>query len=56
LARLLGQVMLEVDLDFAFDFSAVALWLVSVVIIATLASLLPARSAARLSVRASLAY
>jgi putative ABC transport system permease protein len=56
LARLLGQTMMELDLDYRFNLPAVAIWLVAVLIIATLASLGPARHATRLSVRHSLAY
>lgn len=51
-----GQVMFETDLSFQYDVWAVCVWLVVVVVISTLASLLPARSATRVSVRQSLAY
>lgn len=56
LARLLGQTMLDIDLDFAYDWRAVAIWLGVVIIIAAYAALSPARSAARISVREALAY
>jgi putative ABC transport system permease protein len=56
LARRMGQAMLETDLDFAFAWWAVAAWLATVVVIAALATLVPARQAARTRVRESLAY
>jgi putative ABC transport system permease protein len=56
LARALGQTMLEVNLDYAFNYPAVAVWLLAVALISALASILPAYSATRISVRQSLAY
>jgi putative ABC transport system permease protein len=56
LARQLGQTMIEVDLDYAFNWPAVLIWLVAVTIIALLSSILPARKATRVSVRESLAF
>jgi putative ABC transport system permease protein len=56
LSRRMGQAMLETDLDVAFAWWAVAAWLVVVVVIAGLATVLPARQATRGSVRDSLAY
>jgi len=56
LARQLGQIMIEVELDFAFNWPAVWAWLVLVLMIALFASILPARRAAGFSVRESLAY
>lgn len=56
LARLLGQTMLEIDLDYAFNGTAVFIWLAAIVLISVLASILPARDATRISVRESLAY
>jgi putative ABC transport system permease protein len=55
-ARQLGQTMLDIDLDYSYSFQAVLIWLVIVLVIAALASILPARSAIRISVRQSLAY
>lgn len=55
-AQLLGQTMLEVDLDYAFNSQAVAAWLVVSLVLSILFSILPARSATRVSVRESLAY
>ena len=56
LARQLGQTMLDVDLDYAFSIPAVFLWLAVILIISISASWLPARQAARMSVRESLQY
>jgi putative ABC transport system permease protein len=56
MAKTLGQVMFSTNLDYAYNYSAVLVWLVVVAIISILASVLPARSATRISVRASLAY
>jgi putative ABC transport system permease protein len=56
LASALGQAMFSATLDYQYNFSAVGVWLAIIVVIATLASVLPARSATRISVRQSLAY
>ncbi len=56
LARLMGQVMLNIDLDFSYNWLAVAVWLALVVAIAACAAVWPARGAARISVREALAY
>ncbi|MEZ4594158.1 MAG: FtsX-like permease family protein [Chloroflexota bacterium] len=56
LARLLGQTMLEIDLDYAFNGTAVFIWLISIILISVLAAIWPARQATRISVRESLAY
>ena len=56
LARALGQTMIEVDLDYAFNFPSVLVWLAAVLAISILASMLPARDATSVSVRESLAY
>jgi putative ABC transport system permease protein len=56
LARQLGRTMLEVDLDFAYHYPAVAVWLALVLIISVTASIAPAGRATRISVRESLAY
>lgn len=56
LARLLGQTMIDVDLDYAFNLPAVLIWLVTVLVIAAAFSIGPARNATRISVRQSLAY
>ncbi len=56
MAQVLGQVMFSASLDYSYDYAAVLIWLIVVVIISTLASILPARNATRISVRTSLAY
>jgi putative ABC transport system permease protein len=56
LARQLGRTMLEIDLDFSFAYYSVAVWLAAILIISILASVIPARSATRISVRESLSY
>ncbi len=56
LSGALGRVMLETELDFAFDYTAVLIWLVAILFISVSASIMPARNATRISVRESLAY
>jgi ABC-type lipoprotein release transport system permease subunit len=48
--------MFNANLDFQYNFSAVLIWLLIILVISTLASILPARSATQISVRESLAY
>ena len=56
LANALGQAMFDANLDYQYNFSAVLVWLVIILVISTLASILPARNATQISVRESLAY
>ena len=56
LANALGQTMFEANLDYQYNNQAVIIWLVIILIISTLASILPARNATRISVRDSLSY
>jgi putative ABC transport system permease protein len=56
LASLLGQTMLRVDLDYSFNYAAVAVWLGMILVVSILASIWPAMRATRLSVRESLAF
>ncbi|UCC87702.1 MAG: ABC transporter permease [Anaerolineales bacterium] len=56
LANALGQTMFDANLDYRYNLQAVFIWLIVTLIISTLASLLPARGATRISVRDSLAY
>jgi putative ABC transport system permease protein len=56
LARLMGQVMLDIDLDFSYNWLAVAVWLGVVIGIALCASMFPAQNATKISVRQALAY
>ena len=51
-----GNAFVDAPLSFGFSFAAIALWLVIVLLLATLASFLPARTASRLTVREVLAY
>lgn len=56
IASVLGKTIFKVSLDFAYDYTAVMVWLVAVISIAFLASIIPAHAAGRISVRESLAY
>jgi putative ABC transport system permease protein len=56
LANALGHAMFGANLDYQYNAGAVLVWLVIILVISTLASILPARSAAQVSVRESLAY
>lgn len=56
LANALGQAMFGANLDYRYSFTAVIVWLVVILVISTLASILPARNATQISVRESLAY
>jgi len=56
MAKTLGLVMFSTSLDYQYNYTAVFIWLIVILIISTLASVLPARNATRISVRASLAY
>lgn len=56
LADALGKTMFGATLDYQYNWSAVTIWLGTVVAISILASILPARNATRISVRDSLAY
>jgi putative ABC transport system permease protein len=53
---LTGTYLLSTPLQYAFSTSGALLWLVVVILLATLASYLPARAASRLTVREVLAY
>jgi putative ABC transport system permease protein len=55
-ANLMGQTILQIDLDFQFSTGGVLFWLIAILAIAFLASLIPAHAATRISVRESLAY
>jgi len=56
LANALGNAMFGATLDYQYNWSAVTVWLVTVLVISIFASILPARGATRISVRDSLAY
>jgi len=55
-ANALGNAMFSASLDYQFNSLAVLVWLGIILVISTLASLLPARRAIRISVSDSLAY
>lgn len=55
-ASAMGNVMFGATLDYQYNWLAVLLWLVIVVVISVFASIFPARGATRISVRDSLAY
>jgi putative ABC transport system permease protein len=55
-ASVLGHAMFGATLDYQYNWLAVLVWLCIMLVISALASLLPARSAIRISVRDSLAY
>ncbi len=55
-ASIMGHVMFGATLDYQFNWGAVGIWLAIIVIVSIFASILPARSAIRISVRDSLAY
>lgn len=56
LARALGTAMFGATLDYQYNWVAVGMWLVFMLIISAVASIMPANTATRISVRDSLAY
>jgi putative ABC transport system permease protein len=56
LSNAVGQIMFSIDMDYQYNVQALLIWLAVVLIISTLASIVPARNATRISVRQSLAY
>jgi putative ABC transport system permease protein len=52
----IGMTFARLPLDFVYDLRAPLFWLVIVIVVAALASLLPAYNASRISVRETLAY
>ncbi len=56
LADALGQAIFEANLDYQYSYQAVLVWLLIILMISTLASLVPARNATQISVSQSLAY
>jgi putative ABC transport system permease protein len=56
LGDVLGSTLLYRRLDYIFAWDGLALWLLFVVVISLVASLAPARSASRLTIRETLAY
>ncbi|MFN8482946.1 MAG: FtsX-like permease family protein [Anaerolineae bacterium] len=56
MSNLLGDTIFKLPLDYRYNWQAVGIWLAVILVLATLASIAPARSATRISVRDSLAY
>jgi putative ABC transport system permease protein len=56
LARALGVAMFGATLDYRYNWGAVVMWFVFILVISALASIMPANRATRISVRDSLAY
>jgi putative ABC transport system permease protein len=53
---LIGNILLEMPLDFCYSTGGLVLWLVIVTVLAALASFWPALQATKVSVREALAY
>jgi putative ABC transport system permease protein len=56
MSRALGQVLLQSKLAYGYSLSGALLWLLIAVVVASLASLMPARAATRVTVREVLSY
>ncbi len=56
LSDAVGMVFFRIPLSYTFSRGGALIWLVLVIVLSTLASVVPARNAARLSVREALAY
>lgn len=56
LARIISQAIFNSPIDLAFTLNGFGIWMAVVVFLATVASLLPARNATRLTIREVLAY
>jgi putative ABC transport system permease protein len=48
--------MFGANLDYQYNWQAVGIWLAMILAVSAVASILPARSATRISIRDSLAY
>ncbi|MCP4543897.1 MAG: ABC transporter permease [Chloroflexi bacterium] len=55
-SNMIGQTLFDLPFEFVYSINGMGLWLVIVVVLSTLASLLPALRATKISVRESLAY
>ena len=55
-SKMVGDTLMGTPLDFDYSIAGALLWLIIVVFLSALASLWPAWSATRVSVRAALAY
>ena len=56
LASAMGRTMFDASLTYRYNYQAVGIWLAVVLVVATLASVVPAYKATHISVRQSLAY
>jgi putative ABC transport system permease protein len=56
MANALGQALFNSRLDYSFNIGAVFTWLAVILVVAAVASLIPARNATRINVRQSLTY
>ena len=56
LASVMGQSLFDMNLDYQYNYSAVFIWLLAVLLISILASIMPARNATSISVQESLTY
>jgi putative ABC transport system permease protein len=56
MANALGQTLFKSQLDYAFNIQAVFAWLATILVIAALASIIPAQNATKINVRQSLTY
>jgi putative ABC transport system permease protein len=56
IASSLGRALFGAALDYQYNWAAAGVWFALVIIISVISSILPARSATRISVRDSLAY
>jgi putative ABC transport system permease protein len=56
MSYVVGMNFAKLPLTYVFDLRALPLWLTIAVVVSALSSLIPARAAARLSVRETLAY
>jgi putative ABC transport system permease protein len=56
LADALALTMFQSKMDYMFNYPAALIWLAVILVISVLASLIPARNAARINVRQSLSY
>ena len=56
LLMIISQAMFSAPVPLAFTLDGVAIWMVVVLVLSALASILPARNAARLTIREVLAY
>jgi len=56
MANALGMAMFQSRIDYQFNLQAIFIWLAIILVVSSLASLIPARNATRINVRQSLNY